>query len=263
MFGSILWSGFLTFILLLLGVYVSSHLIIMKLARDHLKQAEEEKEEEKERQKKKEKQMKYKNSLFKCCERAITSFEAIPPHLRSAESYLDQAEIDFKQRAYIPFWNSIEKALVELGEVNKNLGNIYTESVLYRVVKERYEGKPPTFPLTERAIQKTNVSQVTMEKLNKMVRAAHQDDKFASIYLQLRTNKILIAGFTNLAEALDNMSMEITNSIDQLNESANSFNQTLEQMHSKTLKRSEETAQREEKAIKMLDNIQRGDKPLW
>lgn len=60
---------------------------------------------------------------------------------------------------------------------------------------------------------------VTAERMKAIVRKAQRSFQFATIYEQRKTNQILIAGFTNLAEALDQMAYRITDSIDNLTNS--------------------------------------------
>jgi hypothetical protein len=197
--------------------------------------------------------------MVNVCDAAITKFETLPKRLATAESHLDSAERAFTEGAFAPFWDSIEKAAYSLGSFNDALNAIEVDLTTYSGHMKAFDGKPPTFPLTVDDVQKTNVSKGTMKRLNKLVRDAQRDYHFASIYEQRKTNKILVAGFTHLAEALDQMSWRITDSIDELNNSVNtmssSVNYSLEGMRSDMTKRGEETA-------RMLDNIQRGKRPL-
>lgn len=112
-----------------------------------------------------------------------------------------------------------------------------------------------------------------------IVQTAQRNFQFATIYEQRKTNQILVAGFTNLAQALDRMTWQITASIDDLagsvdvmtstlNESTRAIHSRLgdvaemtSQHHDELMKEASEGAARERKALEMLDNIQRGRRP--
>jgi DNA anti-recombination protein RmuC len=92
------------------------------------------------------------------------------------------------------------------------------------------------------------------------------------IYEQRKTNQILVAGFTNLADALNDMTWRITDSIDNLassvdgmtstlNESMQAIHSRMGDIHEELSKEASERAVREKKALEMLDNIQRRRKP--
>jgi flagellin-like hook-associated protein FlgL len=113
---------------------------------------------------------------------------------------------------------------------------------------------------------------MTAERMQAIVRKAQRNFQFAMIYEQRKTNQILVAGFTSLAQALDQMSQSITTAIDSLAKSVDSMSSSLgksmRRIESRLDNISETTsdylddqAGREEKTIEMLDNIQRGRKP--
>jgi hypothetical protein len=113
-----------------------------------------------------------------------------------------------------------------------------------------------------------------------IVRKAQCDFQFASIFVQFKTNQILIAGFNNLGHALDEMSWRITTSIDNLAsafyEMSTNQNETMSAIHSQIGSIAEATNQhfkvmekasskivaRTNTALGMLDNIQRGKRPI-
>lgn len=112
------------------------------------------------------------------------------------------------------------------------------------------------------------------------MRTAQRNFQFAVIYEQRKTNQILVVGFTNLAQALDRMTWRIADSISELAISVDGMTSTLnDSMHAIQLrvddiaqssaqrakeasKEASERAAREKKVLDMLDNIQRGRKPL-
>ena len=113
---------------------------------------------------------------------------------------------------------------------------------------------------------------MTAERMQAMVRKAQRNFEFSQTYLQIRTNQILVAGFTSLAQALDQMTQSITTSISSLVTSVDSMSSSLnnsmiriesrmDDISETTSDYHKEQTSREEKTIEMLDNIQRGRKP--
>jgi DNA anti-recombination protein RmuC len=234
----------------------------------------------------------YGNQLTALSEQAISLFESLPRHLSSAEKYLDQAEADFADGAFAPFWDSIENAAKELAQFVHVVGEINLESSRYTELVNKYEGTPPKFPISRWTISKLGVGTETAERMKPIVRTAQRNFQFATIYEQRKTNQILLAGFTSLANALAQMTSQITARIDDLagsvdfmtatlNESMRATHQRIgeiaeiadqhrgelakmaDQHHQQLMKDAAERAAREKKALEMLDNIQRGRRPHW
>lgn len=114
---------------------------------------------------------------------------------------------------------------------------------------------PAPYPLTLQHISKlSDASNATVMRMERIVHAAHRNIHFATIYEQRRTNQILVAGFTNLADALDQMTFRISRSLDDLAHAVRSMHSTLsaslDAIHSDL-----------GEALDMLDNIQRNRKP--
>jgi len=213
-------------------------------------------------------------------ERSICLFELLPKHLCSAEQYLDQAEQDFADGAFAPFWDSIESAAKRLGGFDEDIRKIKTNSSRYIELITKYEDTPPQFPLEPQSITKLSVGMSTSERMKSIVRKAQRDFQFAVIYEQRKTNQILVAGFTNLAQALSQMTDQIMTSIDNLAGSVDgmtsTLNESLRAIHTRMgdigessnarhkifMERSSEAAARERTALGMLDNIQRGRRPF-
>jgi hypothetical protein len=225
-------------------------------------------------------QQSYRGALLHLCEESIALFESMPKHLRSAEQYLDQAEVDFADSAFAPFWDSIEHAAKALGRFDESIHHIKDNASRYTELLRQYEGTPPPFSLARQSVAKLGVGTTTAERMKNLVRTAQRNFQFSTIYEQRRTNKILVAGFTNLAQALEQMTWQITTSIDDLAGSVDVMTSTLNksmhaiharmgnmaamasQHHDAIMKESSERATREKKVLEMLDNIQRGRRPF-
>jgi len=227
-----------------------------------------------------EEQQGYRKQMIVLGEESIGLFESMPKHLSSAEKYLDQAEVDFADGAFAPFWDSIENVAKELGRFNEGVHHIKDNSSRYTELISKYGDTPPQFPLARQSVAKLGVGTATAERMKTIVQTAQRNFQFATIYEQRRTNKILVAGFTNLAQALDQMTWQITASINSLAGSVDVMTSTLNKsiyaIHSRMGDIAERTSQhhdelmveasaratRERKALKMLDNIQRGRRPF-
>jgi hypothetical protein len=211
---------------------------------------------------------------------SLSSFETLPTFLSRAEEHLDKANVDFKRHAFVPFWNSIEESARELGHFDEGVRQIATNSKRYRELLPRYEGNPPPFPIPRRSAEKLAVAKTTATRMATVVDTAHCDHDFASIYLQVKTNQILIAGFTNLAHALDRMSLQIAGSIRDLagavDGMAASLDDSVSDVYSKLsdisaqdrkhyaeiVEQGSAVAARQIKALEMLDNIQHRRRPI-
>jgi hypothetical protein len=203
----------------------------------------------------------------------------MPTYLTQAERYLDDAQSDFAERAFAPFWDYIEKTAKELGRFDEAARKIQGNASQYSLLIKKSETAPPPFPLARASITKLSVGTSTAKRMATVVRTAQRDFQFASIYEQRKTNQILVAGFTNLAQALDRMTWQITTSLDELTGSVDNMNATLnssilsvrfsvnalteqsKSQHGQTLSYAQEAAARESKALEMLDNIQRRRRP--
>jgi len=213
-------------------------------------------------------------------EQSTNHFESLPKYLSSAEDYLDQAEVDFADGAFVPFWDSIENAAKALAHFNEGVNNIKENLARYTELISECEGPLPQFPLARESVTKLGVATGTAERMETIVRAAQCNFQFASIYEQHKTNQILVAGFSNLAQALEEMTWQINTSIGGLaglvdvmsltvNESIYAIHSRMDDIAERAsehtdelMEKASESAARESKALEMLDNIQRRRKPI-
>jgi hypothetical protein len=228
-------------------------------------------------QRRRSEQQEYRNQMVALGEQSLDLFEALPNHLSAAEKCLDRAEVDFADDAFAPFWDSIENAANWLGRFDEDVQQLKSNSSRYTELIGKCEDAPPHFPLAGQSVVKLNVGTATAERMKPIVRTAQRNFQFASIYEQRKTNQVLVAGFTNLARALNIMTSQITASIDDLATSVESMSSTQDaiysrmgdavkqagQHHGELMKEASEGAARESKALEMLDNIQRGRRPSW
>ena len=214
-------------------------------------------------------------------EQSVKTFEELPKQLNLAESHLDQAEVEFRDSVFAPFWDQIERAAIALGYFNNGVQTIKENSLQYaKLTKEYADVHHPGFSLAPQSVAKLGISLTTANRMKSIVRKAQSNFQFATIYEQRKTNQILVAGFTNLAQALEHMTQRISDSIGDLANSVDAMALTLRDstrsIHSQIgnlaqtnirhqeqwMRESSDRAQREKEALRMLDNIQRGRKPF-
>lgn len=224
----------------------------------------------------KEGQQKILERMLDLSEQSIILFESMPKHLDSAEQWLNRAETDFAEGAFIPFWEAIEEAANSLARFNRAINQINDNSSSYVYLTADYEATPPKFALTRKSVEKLSVGTATAERMNAIVRAAQRNYQFTNIYLQRKTNQILVEGFDSLEQALGEMTWRITTSVDDLAGSVHDMTSTLDgslraihstadnlaemtkRHHNELMEKASETAERERIVLEMLDNIQRG-----
>ncbi len=206
------------------------------------------------RMNKSEKSKERSGSLQRIMSDADSSISNIPLHLEKANEFLDQAEVDFKEGAFSPFWSSIEKATLSLGgfdgdllEIQKNLQS-YSTLKLEIEAEQRFESpkkqiKIMPFPVSYDIKPALLTSKLITDRMNSIVREAQKDFQFSTIFEQRKTNQLLIAGFQTLANAVDGMGIRIAASIGTLSEDLKSLG--------------EQQATRDAQIISKLDNIQR------
>jgi len=285
----------------IIGAWLISMLIRDKVAANRYRREEAERqrqrgEAERERQRQqqlalinmhKNQQRQFYTSLIDLCSGSFELFESMPNHLLTAEECLDQAGGDFEEGAFAPFWDSVERAAMNIGQFDDNVRTITTNAKRHTDVAKRYEGPPPPFPIVLDSVSGMAAANTTNDRMRAIVRKAQRNFQFATIFEQRKTNQLLVAGFTNLAQALDGMGRRIESSIDSLGEQISEMSSTLDTslqnlgsnlsstlttLHESSTealsnhfgglqtsmhKDSESRAERHKKALEMLDNIQR------
>lgn len=206
--------------------------------------------------------------LAALCTRSFSAFEAMPTHLLNAETLLDQAEVDFKERAFAPFWDAIQKAAMQLGRFNDGVRQIANDLTEHSALAKEFDSTPPRFPIVVDSVRGMAAANTTTNRFRAVVRKAQCDFQFAKIYEQRMTNQLLVAGFQNLAQAIDGLGDRITSSIHDLsneisgsssalNESMAGLRTSVEELHSTTRQEASDQVERHSKALAMLGNIQR------
>lgn len=223
------------------------------------------------------------SELIEISQLSLHTFENLPKHLLKAEALLNQAEADFNEGAFAPFWDSIEQATLSLGRFDGAVIHLNQDSKRFQNLANSLDSEPPRFPIVDSSVKAMVAANTTAERLKNIVRRAQRNYEFASIYQQRRTNQILIAGFTNLAQAVDGLGQRISESIDDLSGQIGQMSEAIsdsieslsdrmttanvatieaaQKLQSTLENRFHERTERHDRALQMLDNIQRRRMP--
>jgi hypothetical protein len=145
--------------------------------------------------------------------------DTLPNHLNGATRGLVQAEVDWRERVFNPFWTSIEGCACSLAEFKQAIEGIAAAARQYRAAAAEYAGPVPPFPVTAISVESMNSYSTAYDIMVKFTRRALGDRDFASIFELWRGNAIMERGFANLQSAVQQMSMDISNQISSLHSS--------------------------------------------
>ncbi len=237
----------------------------------------EQEEQDREHRRRRQEQEACRDRIIALNIESVTLFESLAIQLEGAERQLDRAEQEFTNHAFAPFWDAIEEAAGALARFDERVRQITAKSSHYMQLIQKYsEGPAPEYSLPPDSIARLRVGTVLAERMRSVVRNAQRDFQFAMIYEQRKTNQILVAGFTSLAQALDRMTDQVTSSIYDVTEAVRATTAELTAInsqvahtgdamkaaHSEILDAFAGQATRHDKAIAILDNIQRGRSPI-
>ena len=226
--------------------------------------------------------------LVEACDRSIAELETLSNRIDRAECCLDRARTHFRERAFSPFWENIEVAALSLAEAHSASNAIVRASTTYTELATKVPPPIPAFPVKAESARSMATGARTGARLREVVAAAQKDFEFSTIYEQRRTTSAVISGFRNLADAVDNLGWKIQDSVDDLGRQLTGSLQELGQSigaridsigdrietsgaraasHLEAIERavdvgSRELSARHDKAIEMLNNIQRRRYPL-
>src|SRR6201999_2377162 len=105
----------------------------------------------------------YRQQMVVLCEQALKKFESIASYITWAERDLDQAETDFAEGVFVPFWNSVRKAVQWLGWFHSEIGQLKDNLARYTELTTKCETAPPAFSLHVQAAAKLAVGIATAE----------------------------------------------------------------------------------------------------
>jgi len=158
-------------------------------------------------------QERIRNTLLELESAKCKAIEVLPTAISQAEAALDLAVFEFSEGAFNPFWDAVENAITNLVSYDNGIRTIASTSK--RIPEELGQlDSPPPYNISPKiSLPK---AEKTINRMRQIVRNADKNIDFATIFLQRRTNGILVAGFANLGTAISDMGSRIQGSIDGL-----------------------------------------------
>jgi len=185
--------------------------------------------------------------------------------ISEAEHHLTQAEHEFDEGAFAPFWDEIEHAVNRLANYHQSIKRLDYIGQKYHEQAALLRGDSIQVPPLQIANGRIVDPRPTAKRLATIVRMAQKDFQFATIYEQRKTNKLLYEGFRSLGDAIYSMGSEITSSLQAL---SSGFRVSLDDLLDATQAQTKTISMQTDELIKAsrsqdekLDNIQRGRKP--
>jgi hypothetical protein len=212
---------------------------------------------------------------------ALASLDCLPGHLETANEHLRQAEIDWKERVFNPFWTSIEGCACSLANFKSEVSNIEVQSQRFANAARQFEGRAEPFAVSAISVAAMQSFKATSDHMAQFTRRAQGDIDFANIFEMWRGNAIMESGFASLRSAISSMGRDIAGQIASLGSSIGSLSQSIDsntrqvsdaishQTALATLQHNESQATRKqslnhEKIVAdRLRNIENGYKPMF
>jgi hypothetical protein len=143
-------------------------------------------------------------------DRFSNGLRSLPKLLGEVDMFLDDAEAEFQDKAYSPFWDNIEWAALRLGEFTVSLKCLEKEVGSYNSL---LHGQMHNFPpLAVHSVNIPNPARQT-ERFRHFVRMGQKDFEFATIWEHRKTQKVILEGFRTLGEAVNNLSLTVDDSL--------------------------------------------------
>lgn len=135
--------------------------------------------------------------------------------LSDATRAISAAEEYFEERAYAPFWDSVEEAAIQLARFNSDVREIASVQVREARELNAWEGYHTfgEFPVRRASIPNPKG---VIRQLNETVRKGQRDFEFATIWEQRSTRKVLVEGFRTLGQTVVNLERTIAISLEEL-----------------------------------------------
>lgn len=151
--------------------------------------------------------------LFTLTNEARKTAKSLPRLANAAERATERAESEFRTRAYAPFWDAVEQAVLKLASLHEQSQRLLKHAERYD--REASRLAPPT-PKLDLNIETLPNAFHTTTRLRAVVRDAQKDFQFSAIYQQRQTNQLLAVGFKNVVEAVNGVSSRVGSSLKRL-----------------------------------------------
>ncbi|MCI5168601.1 MAG: hypothetical protein D3903_21535 [Candidatus Electrothrix sp. GM3_4] len=144
---------------------------------------------------------------------AADKYRDTTKRITTAEDCLNQAESEFKARAFSPFWDQIENAANNITIHQKHIDFINDAAIKCKMELVNIESDIPVFKLPENSLPDAHP---TINRMQSIIRKAQKDFQFATIFEQRRTSILLTNGVGTLAAAIDTLDRTIEYSLSNL-----------------------------------------------
>ncbi len=152
------------------------------------------------------------------------SNKGVPAQIKKANNTLEKIKLDFSENALIPFWDEVEKFVVEMDSLDESIRILSNNrNNYYEILHDTVNNLPTDYPVSS---HKEEI-ELMITEFKAIQREAFKKFEFANLWEQRKTQKILAFGFSNLQMAIDNMSNNIVSSINTLNNSINNMNDNM------------------------------------
>jgi hypothetical protein len=157
------------------------------------------------------------NDILIKSEEIVTTI--LPFYEESSKKSIAEAKIDFSENAISPFWDRIEEASKSLACFQQAVDQLILNGEIYsKILNNKRHNFPIPFPIGA----PITISQKILDDFFGLIRKAQTKFEFANIWEHRKTQKILIAGFSTLEQAISTMNSSIINAIWELEQSIKS-----------------------------------------
>lgn len=146
-------------------------------------------------------------------------FAELPELLKAAAGWLEEAQEDYKDNAFAPFWEDVEEAAMCLGSFYENVRTLSKNAENYY---SSLKGKSHTFPVFPIHPGNTPDPTSVIEEFRRIVRLGQTNFQFANIWEHRLTRKVMIAGFRTLGNAVNNLGYTLEESMSKLQSAVSS-----------------------------------------
>lgn len=137
----------------------------------------------------------------------------LPDSLHKVNTHLDNAENEFAEGVFAPFWDAIEASANELASFDLDVQQVLKYREQYAQLGSELDGPKPQLALTLNLLpDATHITQ----RMRTLVRGAQKEPNFAKIYEMRQHNKLLVEGFSSLGNALANLGNTVVDSVRNL-----------------------------------------------
>lgn len=186
----------------------------------------------------------------------------LPQCLSRAANWLRQAENEFKDNAFAPFWDAVENAARQLATFNDKTNQVSKAADKYY---RGLNGRTHTFPSFPATATNLPSPSSVVNELRRVVRMGQTNFQFANIWEHRRTREVMIAGFRTLGEAVNNLGSAVESSLLGLEQSISSDVARLVEEEIKTRGSMDRRMVEQNRMLveqnRMLDNTQHHRKP--